>query len=111
MLNDLIAQFATLAGVAALIAALINVAKAFGLPSESAPKVSAGLSLVAFAGLVALQLFAPEVEVETLDAQAQDLSVAVLYILGFLVQMGLPAQFHSFFKRANVPLIGTHEKG
>ncbi len=107
LFQNLILQFGTLAGVAALIASLINVAKVFGLPDGSAPKVSAGLSLLAFVALVALNMFAPEVNVVDLDVQASDFSVVVMYILGFVVQLGLPAQFHKFLNKAEVPLIGV----
>lgn len=106
MLQELIVQFGTLAGVAALVAALVNVAKVFGLPDGSAPKLSAGLSLAAFAVLVGLKVFAPDVDVLALDAQAADFAVAALYILGFIVQMGLPSKVHSFLSTSLVPIIG-----
>lgn len=106
MFQDLIVQFATLAGVAALIAALVNVAKTFGLPDGKAPQVSAGLSLAAFVALAALKIFKPEINVEGLDQQAADLAALVLYVLGFVVQMGLPAKFHAFLAGGNVPVFG-----
>ncbi len=106
MLQELIVQFGTLAGVAALVAALVNVAKVFGLPDGSAPKLSAGLSLAAFAVLVGLKVFAPDVDVLALDAQAADFAVAALYILGFIVQMGLPSKVHGFLSTSLVPIIG-----
>lgn len=108
MFEDLILQFGTLAGVAALVASLVSIAKSFGLPDGSAPKLSAGLSLVAFLALVALKFFAPDVDVDVaeLDAQAADLAVAALYVLGFVVQMGLPAKFYEMFKSAGVPVLG-----
>lgn len=113
MFSDLIVQFGTLAGVAALIAAAVNIAKVFGLPDGNAPKLSAGLSLVAFVSLVALKLFAPNVDVLHLDQTAADVAVAALYILGFVVNLGLPVKFHDFLQAGRVPLIGksyTNEK-
>lgn len=107
MFENLIAQFATLAGVAALVAALVNVAKTFGMPDGYAPNVAAGLSLAGFAALVTLKIFAPEVDVPGLDAQAADTAKLILYALGFFAQMGLPAQFHNLFKNGSVPLIGA----
>lgn len=107
MFNDLIVQFGTLAGVAALIAALVNVGKVLGIvPDGSAAKVSAGLSLAAFITLAALKIFAPDVDVAGLDKQAADLAVAALYILGLVTQLGLPAKFHGFLSNADVPVIG-----
>jgi len=106
MLEQLIAQFVSLAGVAALVAAIVNVAKTFGLPDGHAQNVSAVLSLVAFVALVLTKIFAPSVDFALLDEQAADFAVLVLYLLGFFVQMGLPAQFHAFLSRARVPFIG-----
>lgn len=107
MFENLIVQFGTLAGVAALIAALVNVAKTFGMPDGYAPNLAAGLSLAAFAALVTLHVFAPSVDVVALDAQAADVGKVALYLLGFFVQMGLPGQFHVLFKSGSVPMIGT----
>ena len=57
---DLFLQFGQLVGVAAAIAALVNVFKAFGLVKDGdAGKWAAALNLVALAVLVALKLFAP----------------------------------------------------
>lgn len=106
MLQDLIVQFGTLAGVAALVAALVNIAKTIGLPDGSAPQLSAGLSLAAFIALVGLKIFAPEVDVVALDNAAADYAVVALYILGFIVQMGLPARIHAFLSGSKIPLLG-----
>jgi hypothetical protein len=113
MFSDLVVQFGTLAGVAALIAAAVNVAKSFGLPDGSAPKLSAALSLAAFVTLVALKLFAPDVDVLGLDKVAADAAVGALYILGLVVNLGLPVKFHDFLQAGRVPFIGksyTNEK-
>ncbi len=109
MFENIIIQFAALAGVAALVAALVNVAKVFGLPDGYAPNLSAGLSLVAFAALVGLQVFRPDVDVMALDQQAADVAGLVLYILGFAIQMGLPAQFYKLFKAGGVPVLGVSQ--
>jgi hypothetical protein len=106
MFTDLIVQFSTLAGVAAFIAALVNVAKTFGLPDGYAPKVSAGFSLVAFIALVSLKIFKPEIDVTGLDKWAAELGVLVLYVLGLVAQLGLPAKFHEFLSNSRVPVVG-----
>ena len=98
-------------GFAALVAAFVNVAKVFGLPDGAAPRLSAFLSLAAFAVVVSLKIFRPEVDLAGVDALAADLAVAVLYVLGFLVQMGLPAYIHEFLKSGNAPLWVSHSKG
>ena len=107
MFQELIAQFVTLAGAAALIAAIVNVAKSFGLKDGVAPKVAAGLSLVAFAALVGLKIFRPDLDILALDKQLSDVAVLVLYVLGFVTSMGLPGKFHNFLSQARVPFIGT----
>jgi len=106
MFENLIVQFGTLAGVSALVAALVNIAKVFGLPDGYAPQVSAALSFTAFTALIALSVFAPQVDVIALDQQAADFTKLALYALGFFVAMGLPARFHELFKSGGVPLIG-----
>ena len=107
MFDSLIIQFVSLAGVAALIAALVNVGKVFGMiPDGKAQNVSATLSLAAFAIFVGLKLFAPEVNIDGLDAQAAQVAEAVLYILGFVVQIGLPGHVHRFLSKSEVPLLG-----
>jgi hypothetical protein len=106
MFEQIILQFVTLAGVAALIAALVNVFKVFGLPDGKAPEVSSALSLIAFVALASFRIFAPEISIEGLDAKAADLAGLVLYVLGFVVQMGLPARFHEWLAGGNVPVFG-----
>ena len=107
MFENLIFQFANLAGVAALVAALVNILKNFGVVKDGdAQKWSAGFSLAAFIAFVALRLFAPEVDVEGMDAQASQIAELALYVLGFFLQMGLPVRVHEFLSRGRVPFIG-----
>ena len=104
-MEQLIAQFVSLMGVAALIAAIVNVGKTVGfVQDEQAHKFSAVLSLIAFVSFVYFRVFVPEVDVFALDTQAAEIAKFMLYVLGFLVQMGLPAKFHEFFK--GLPLVG-----
>lgn len=106
MFEELIIQFGTLAGVAALIAAIVNVAKTFGLKDGQAPNVSAGLSLTAFVVLVGLKIFRPDIDVTALDARIGDVAVGMLYVLGFITAMGLPSKFHVFLSNSRVPVLG-----
>ena len=107
MFEELIVQFAALAGVAALVAALVNILKTFGVVKDGdAQKWSAGFSLAAFVAFVALRLFKPEVNIDGLDTLAASISELALYILGFLVQIGLPAQVHRWLSDGEVPVIG-----
>lgn len=106
MFSDLVVQFLGLAGVAALIAALINALKSFGYPDGYASKLSAALSVLAFAVMSYFQIFAPEISVWELDEIAGVWAERLLYILGFIVQIGLPAKFHEFLKNGNIPFLG-----
>ncbi len=107
MFEQLFSQFLGLAGVSALIAALVNVLKTFGvLKDGQAPKVALVLSVAGFVALVAFQVFLPSVNVSGLDYQASLIAEKLVYILGFAVQMGLPALFHRFFVDAELPIVG-----
>lgn len=111
---DLFLQFGQLVGVAACIAALINVFKTFGLVKDGdAGRWSAALNLAALAGLVALRVFAPSVAVEQLDAQAGIIAQILLIVLGYVVQLAGSESFHALLSRMRLPLIGkshTEEK-
>lgn len=106
MFSDLVVQFVGLAGVAALIATIVNVAKTFGYPDGYASKLSAGLSVLAFVTMSYFQIFAPEVSVWAMDETAGVWAERLLYVLGFAVQIGLPAKFHEFFRSGEIPLLG-----
>src|SRR5574343_1140140 len=111
MFENLIVPFGHLAGVAFLIAAFVNVAKTFGLPDGAAPKLSAALSVAAFVAFAYLRIFHPVYDVMFLDEQAAQVGRVALYLLGFAVQMGLPAQFHKLLKSGSLPVIGTSHGG
>ena len=104
---DLFLQFGQLVGVAAAIAALVNVFKAFGLVKDGdAGKWVAALNLVALAVLVALKLFAPGVALEQIDAQAAMLAQVLLIILGYVVQLLGSTTAHDLFSRMRLPFVG-----
>ena len=104
---DLFLQFGQLVGVAAAIAALVNVFKAFGLVKDGdAGKWAAALNLVALAVLVALKLFAPGVALEQIDAQAAMLAQVLLIVLGYVVQLFGSTAAHDLFSRMRLPFVG-----
>lgn len=106
-MEQLLLQFLGLAGVAAFIAALVNVGKYFGIVADgSAPKISLALSVLGFVAMAALKLFAPDVSIEGLNEIAQKAADVIAYVLGFFVMVGLPAQSHKFFKVAGLPVLG-----
>lgn len=112
-MEQLLQQFLGLGGVAAFIAALVNVGKYFGVIADgSASKIALALSTLGFAAMVGLQLFAPDVSIAGLNEGAQKAADVVVYVLGFFAMIGLPAQFHKFYKAAGLPALGaSHTKG
>lgn len=106
-MEELLIQFLGLAGVAALIAALVNVGKYVGvIADKSAPKAGLVLSVIGFVALVALKLFAPHVDIAALDGWAAKAADVLMYILGLFAMLGLPAQAHRIFKAAGLPVLG-----
>jgi len=106
-MSDLFVQFVALAGVAALVSAVVNVGKSFYLiPDGQASNVSAVLSTAAFIALVYLKIFVPSVDVAALDKEAAAFASFMLYALGYALELGLPSKFHSFLKDASVPWFG-----
>ena len=104
---DLFLQFGQLVGVAACIAALINVFKTFGLVKDGdAGKWSAALNLIALAALVALKVFAPQFALEQVDAHAAMLAQILLIVLGYVVQLFGSDSVHSLLSRLRLPVIG-----
>lgn len=100
--------FASLVGVAALVAALINILKLVGLVQDAtAGRWSAGINLVAFAALVAFGVFQPSLALEVLDSTAGQIAQILLFVLGYLVQIVVSPATHAQLKDMRIPLIGT----
>jgi len=103
---ELITQFELLAGFAALVAALVNILKIFGVVKDGqAPAWSAILSLIGFTVFAVLKLFAPQINIPNLDATLKDVADVLLYFLGIALTVGLPGLFHKLYVSGNVPLI------
>lgn len=100
-MENLFAAFVLLSGVGTLIAALINAGKRVGVVKDgTAPTWSLGLNAIAFIGFVALNIFAPQIDVAGLDANAQAIADVIVAVLGFVSQIGAS-------KVANVALRGA----
>ena len=105
---DLIQQYELLVGFAAIVAALVNVLKVFGVVKDgTASKWSLGLSTVGLLVFIGLKLFKPELDIPGLDATLVQVANITAYALGIAVALGVPGLFHSLFKNGSVPLIGT----
>jgi hypothetical protein len=89
MFEILFAEFALMIGVAALVAALVNAGKYLGLVADGkAPTWALGLNLAAFVAFVALRIFTPEFDFAGLDANAKAVADLLIYLLGFVAQLG-----------------------
>jgi hypothetical protein len=99
--------FASLAGVSALIAALINLLKVVHVVKDgTSAQWSAGLNLAAFIALVLFGVFRPGLAMDILDGYAGQIAMVILFVLGFIVQITGSAIAHAKLSAANVPLIG-----
>lgn len=100
--------FGSLAGVAALVAALINVLKVFGaVKDETAGQWSAALNLVFFAVLVYFGVFQPQIATEVLDGYAGQIAMILLFVLGYLTQIFTSPAVHTQLKAMRIPLLGA----
>lgn len=107
ILNILI-QFAQLAGVAALLAAVLNVFKYFGLVKDgTAGTWYAALSLLVMGLMVFFHYFAPTVGIEFLDAQAAVIAKILLIVLGYLMQLKVGAGTAKTLKGMEIPVLGA----
>jgi len=103
----IVVAFGTLAGVSALVTALVSIFRWAGVikTEETAGKWTAGLNLVAFIALVALGIFRPDLALGFLDGLAVQAATIALFVLGFLTQMTVPAPVNRLFYRARVPVL------
>ena len=87
-----------LAGIAALMSAVVEVLKSFGVVNDgNSGKVFAGLDLAAIIGLVAVQLFAPAVGVNVINVNAGLFATVILMILGYVGSLGFGKASHKLF--------------
>jgi len=101
-------QFAQLAGVAALLAAVVNVFKFFGAVKDgSAGSWYAALSLIVMALLVYFHYFIPTIGIEFLDAQAATLAKILLIVLGYVMQLKVGSGTASTLKEMQIPVLGA----
>ncbi len=99
--------FGALVGVAALVAALVQLGKVIGVINDgTSANWSAGLNLMFFIALVAFGLFRPDLTLGFLDGYAGRLAQALVYILGFVVQFTSSKPIYDRLKSAKIPLLG-----
>ena len=95
---------AALVGFPALLAALINVAKIFGLPDGYAPKVSLVVNLIGFAGVLYLVSTNQLELLQQIDVQLGVVAAFLLSFGTFATQIGLTKLFNQALK--GTPAIG-----
>ena len=100
-------SFGQMAGVAALIAALVNALKQFGVVTDSTSgKWFAGFSLAASIGLVAVQVFDPALGVSIIDTNAGVFAMIIMLVLQYVASMGFGKLAHALFASMKLPVIG-----
>lgn len=104
-MDDLLLQWSTLAGFGALIAFVVNVLKSLGLVRDGqAPTWSAALNLLGLAGLLALRVYAPQVDIVAVDEQVAQFVEVGLVVFAYIVQLLGSKVGHAAARGA--PLIG-----
>lgn len=93
-----------LVGFPALVAASINLAKAFGLPDGKAPTVSLVFNTFGFLGVFYLISTGNVALLTALDVQLGIVAAFVISFTTFAVEIGLTKVFHAALK--GLPYIG-----
>jgi hypothetical protein len=105
MLGELLVQFEALAGVAALIAALVNVLKYFDVVSDgNAGNVSLALNAAVFGVFVIGGVIG--FDLAGFDGLAASIATVLAALLSLLGQFVVSGASHQVLKRAGVPLFG-----
>lgn len=104
-MESLFTEWVGLAGFAALIALVINILKAAGWVKDGqAGTVSAGLNLLGLAGLFALKVFSPDLDLSVVDAQVSDFVQVGVVVFTYILQLLASKGAHAAIK--GVPVIG-----
>jgi hypothetical protein len=107
-LNSLFIEYGTLAGVAALVAVVINVMKSLNVvKAGDAQTWSAGFNLLAIVGLFILKVFAPDVDITGIDAQSAQFAQVAQVVIAYVMQLGISKLTHISLR--GVPIVGTSQ--
>lgn len=105
MFLDIVAQFAALAGFAALIAVIVNILKIFGIVKEDqAPLWVAGANLLCILTMYFLSIFKPEFSFAGLDPMMTEIATVATFVLAFVGQI-LVSKFTHYAVRG-LPVVG-----
>lgn len=104
-IQALVAQLVALAGFGALVAAVVNALKFFGIVKDGqAPAYTGALNLAGLVALFALKVFAPAADMANLDGIAGQIAQLLTVAFGLFVQLGGSKAAHEALKGA--PLFG-----
>ena len=107
MLVALTIQFVSLLGVAALVAVVVNILKAFGAVKEGTSAYwASGLGLAAFITVAVLGIFKPDLTLAFLNEAALKIATIMTFVLGFIVQIAAAPLFHKALSSGSIPLLG-----
>ena len=105
MFLDVMAQFAALAGFAALIAVVVNILKIVGVVKEDQASIwVAGANLLCILTMYGLRIFKPEFDFSMLDPLMAEVSTVLSFILIFVGQLLASKATH--FAVRGLPVIG-----
>ena len=107
--NNVLVQFAALAGFAAFASMLIGALKLFGVISDgNSAKWSLGINFVGIMALYVYKLFVPATPlVGSIDSDLAEAATVGLFVVSFVGQLGISKL--TYFVTKNLPVIGfTH---
>lgn len=103
--QSIVSTYIAMAGVAALLAIVINILKTVGIVKDGeAPVWNVALNIVGLAALFGLKIFRPDIELEGLDQQAAALANTMTVVFTYLTQIGVTKLAHNIVK--GVPVLG-----
>ncbi len=104
-MEELIAQYGGLVGVAAVVGLLVNVLKSAGVVQDGQAQTwSAGFNLVGMAGMLALKVFQPDFDFAGMDAQAAQFASVAAVVVGYILQLLSSKATNSAVR--GVPIVG-----
>lgn len=103
--EELLVQWGSLAGVAALIGVVINVFKSLGIVKDGSAKTwSAALNMIGLAVLLLLRVYQPELDIGVWDQHAGQIANVLLVVFGYILQLLSSKVTH--IAVTGVPVIG-----
>lgn len=106
-LGELVAGFLSLAGVAAIVTAIVSFARSRGWVStdDQAGRLMASLNILGFLILAYFRVFRPDLSLDFLDGIAAQIATILVFLLGLIGQILLPAPLLRLAYQARVPFM------